>query len=88
MLTIPFDTAVAVFLFITIGFVVTFWMHYTFIESKNPPKADLETMFQCPYCAHIFFNDSVENTISCPQCGSLINKVKISIRFKRKGRKI
>lgn len=87
MITIPFDTAVSSYLSLTIGFVIFSWLYYTFIRMKQRPKEDLETMHQCPYCANLFINNNPENTIVCPQCLSLINKVNISIRFKRKGRK-
>jgi uncharacterized C2H2 Zn-finger protein len=87
MITLPYDTAVAVFLTITVGFVVVLWMIYTYTENGGLPKEDLEYLIQCPYCTYVFFDRAPENTVSCPRCQSLVNTVNVSVRFTRKNKK-
>lgn len=84
MITLPYDTAVAVFLTITVGFVVVSWMIYTYTDNGGLPKEDLDYLIQCPYCTYVFFSSAPKNTMSCPQCQSLINAVNVSAGFTRK----
>ena len=74
MITLDFDTAIAIFLSSCILVVFAGWIIYTLTEKGTPRQGDLDQLVQCPFCSYMFYNYSPKDLVACPQCHSYIKQ--------------
>ena len=70
MIKIDINSAITIYLSVTIVIVMCLWIFYNF--QKQEPVDTSKALKQCPYCTYIFFIYTKKNFLLCPRCKSVI----------------
>ena len=75
MIQIDFFLAIALYLFLTIGLVIGYWVFYN-DSDEDSMTIEARHLQECPYCAYLFFDYEESVLKICPRCESYIDTIR------------
>jgi acetyl-CoA carboxylase beta subunit len=75
MFAISISTLIMIFISFPLILILLMWIFSEKRKRKFPIHyKDQNMMSVCPYCAHVFFNRSLELVVKCPACESFVER--------------
>lgn len=70
MIKLEFETAVFLYLFISIFGILAIWLLFSKIKIPTKDEAELQSIWQCYICTYIYVDSKNKRLSVCPRCAS------------------